>query len=64
MSANFYDLLKYAATGIASPEMTHFDKMQALSMAGGKEPQRFVYVTDSDGVYCFDADGVQIIEEV
>lgn len=35
MSANFYDLLKYAATGIASPEMTYFDKMRALSMAGG-----------------------------
>lgn len=35
MNASFYDLLKYAATGIASPEMTYFDKMRALSMAGG-----------------------------
>ena len=36
MSSNFYDLLKYANTRIASPEMTHYDKMRALSMAGGK----------------------------
>lgn len=36
MSASFYDLQKYAATGQASPEMTHYDKMRALSMAGGK----------------------------
>lgn len=35
MSANFYELLKYANTGIASPEMTYFDKMRALSMTGG-----------------------------
>ena len=35
MSASFYDLLKYAKTGIASPEMTAYDKMRALSMAGG-----------------------------
>ena len=32
MSASFYDLLKYAKTGIASPSMTHYDKMKALSM--------------------------------
>lgn len=36
MSATLFDLLKYAATGVASPEMTHYDKMRALSMAGGK----------------------------
>lgn len=35
MSASFYDLQKFAATGIASPEMTHYDKMLALAMAGG-----------------------------
>lgn len=34
MSASFYDLLKYAKTGIASPEMTAYDKMRARSMAG------------------------------
>lgn len=31
---NYYDLLKYAATGIAAPSMTDFDKMRA--MAGGE----------------------------
>ena len=35
MSASFYDLLKYAKTGLASPEMTAYDKMRALAMAGG-----------------------------
>ena len=35
MSASFYDLLKYAKTGIASPEMTAYDKMRAVAMAGG-----------------------------
>ena len=29
MSASFYDLMKYARTGIASPEMTGFDKVRA-----------------------------------
>ena len=32
MSASFYDLLKFAKTGIASPSMTHYDKLKALSM--------------------------------
>lgn len=32
MSASFYDLLKYAKTGIASPSMTYYDKLKALSM--------------------------------
>lgn len=37
MSANFYELLKYAKTGIASPSMTYFDRMRASSlMDGGK----------------------------
>jgi hypothetical protein len=35
MSANYYELLKYAATGIASPGMTAYDKMRALAMSGG-----------------------------
>ncbi len=34
MSASFYDLLKYAKTGIASPDMTGFDKLRAMAMAG------------------------------
>lgn len=32
MSATFYDLLKYAKTGIASPDMTGYDKMKARAM--------------------------------
>lgn len=32
MSATFYDLLKFAKTGIAAPEMTHYDKLKALAM--------------------------------
>lgn len=35
MSASFYDLLKYAHTGIASEGMTAFDKVRALAMSGG-----------------------------
>lgn len=35
MSASFYDLMKYAKTGIAAPEMTHYDKMKALAFFGG-----------------------------
>lgn len=34
MSAKFFDLMKYAATGIASPSMTGFDKLLALSIGG------------------------------
>ena len=32
MSASFYDLLKYAKTGIAAPDMTAYDKLKALAM--------------------------------
>lgn len=35
MSASFYDLLKYAATGIASPDMTYYDKLRASTLMGG-----------------------------
>ena len=35
MSANFYQLLKYAATGIASPDMTYYDRMRASALMGG-----------------------------
>lgn len=33
MSANFYQLLKYAATGQASPDMTYYDKMRASAIS-------------------------------
>jgi hypothetical protein len=35
-----FELLKYAATGIASPGMTAYDKMRAVAMAGGKVKTR------------------------
>ena len=35
MSASFFDLMKYARTGIASPEMTGFDKVRARAAFGG-----------------------------
>ena len=35
---SFYDLLKYAKTGIASPDIAAYDKMRALAMAGAKYP--------------------------
>lgn len=35
MSASFYDLLKYAATGQASPDMTYYDRMRASTLMGG-----------------------------
>ena len=35
MSANFYELLKYAKTGIASPDVTYYDKMRASTLMGG-----------------------------
>ena len=38
MSASFYDLLKFAKTGIAAPSMTHYDKQKALAMCGKKPP--------------------------
>ena len=33
MSANYYELLKYAATGIASPDMTYYDRMRASAIS-------------------------------
>jgi hypothetical protein len=39
MSATFFEMLKYAATGRAAPSMTDFDKMRALAMAGGLSVQ-------------------------
>ena len=38
MSASFYDLMKFSKTGIASPEMTHYDKQRALAAFGNAFP--------------------------
>ena len=39
MSASFFDLMKYARTGIASPGMTGFDKLRARAAFGGGVPK-------------------------
>lgn len=35
MPNNFYELLKYAATGVASPDMTYYDRVRASTLMGG-----------------------------
>ena len=35
MPNNFYQMLKYAATGQASPSMTYYDRMRASTLMGG-----------------------------
>lgn len=35
MMTSYFNLLKYAATGIASPDMSYFDKMRASTLMGG-----------------------------
>ena len=50
MMTSYFNLLKYAATGIAAPEMTAYDKLKALAMRSGepKPVKMYVYVgTDS-----------------
>ena len=42
MSATFYDLLKFAKTGIAAPEMTAYDKLKALSMCKAGFPVKTI----------------------
>ena len=39
MMTSYFNLLKYAATGIASPDMTYFDKMRAYTLMGGATVQ-------------------------
>ena len=35
MMTSYFNLLKYAATGITSPDMTYYDKMRASTLMGG-----------------------------
>lgn len=35
MMTSYFNLLKYAATGIAAPDMTYYDKMRASTLMGG-----------------------------
>ena len=39
MMTSYFNLLKYAATGIASPDMTYYDKMRASTLMGGATVQ-------------------------
>ena len=63
---SFYNLLKYAKTGIASPEMTAYDKMRALiSITGHIKPIRYGFKIDKQDVnpdtrvtYLYDAVGM------
>lgn len=57
MSANFYELLKYAATGIASPDMTYYDRMRASALMGGATVQTLTGIPP----LTFKADGSPLI---
>lgn len=57
MSASFYDLLKYAQTGIASPDMTAFDKLRARAMSGGYPVQTLTGIPP----LTFKSDGTPLI---
>ena len=56
MSATFYELLKYAATGIASPDMTYYDRMRASTLMGG-----VVKTLTGQPPLTFKADGTPLI---
>lgn len=57
MSASFYDLMKYAATGIASPDMTYYDKMRASTLMGGATVQTLTGIPPLS----FPSDGTPLI---
>jgi hypothetical protein len=56
MSATFFDLLKHAATGQASPSMTYYDKMRASMLMGGA-----VQTLTGQPPLTFKADGTPLI---
>lgn len=53
MSTPFWKLLKFAKTGISSPDMTSIDKMKALAMRGGepKPVKMYIYVGTDEKTY-------------
>ena len=57
MSATFFDLMKYASTGIASSSMTAYDKMRALAAFGGGKMQTLTGVPPLS----FKANGMPLI---
>lgn len=48
MSASFYDLLKYAKTGIAAPDMTAYGKMRAVAMIKSHTVYVMTYIDYTD----------------
>ena len=40
MSASFYELLKFAKTGIPSQDMTRFDELKSRQMFGGQQGEK------------------------
>ena len=57
MSATFYDLQKYAKTGIASPDMAQYDRMKASAFFGGSYP--IATITDAPPIH-FKSDGTAL----
>ena len=56
MMTSYFNLLKYAATGIASPDMTYYDKMRASTLMGGA-----VQTLTGQPPLTFKADGTPLI---
>ena len=54
---SFFDLQRYAATGIAAPDMTAFDKMRALAVFGGGTVQTMTGIPPLS----FKSDGTPLI---
>ncbi len=53
---SYFNLLKYAATGIASPDMTYYDKLRASTLMGG-----VVQTLTGQPPMTFKADGTPLI---
>lgn len=48
----FFDMLKYAKTGISQNGMTFFTKSKALALCGDqKQAKRYIYVGTDDKAY-------------
>lgn len=56
MMTSFYNLLKYAQTGITSPDMTYYDKLRASTLMGG-----VVQTLTGQPPLSFKADGTPLI---
>lgn len=57
MMTSYFNLIKYAATGIASPDMTYYDRMRASTLMGGNTVQTLT----GQPPLTFKADGTPLI---